>query len=344
MVPIIRIVSPEQAVRNVALALEAGCDGVWLINAGDMAPMSTQESVQAVAAHGWSIECTAQRISLRAKPCAANFLGFHQLLMLRDCFQAVREAFPDFWIGVCVPQLNAAQVFSWIEKHCCTADALWLDDLPCTPAEVAWETLGEGFYALQFAVGLRKWFSLEEQTHLQAVKDARRRCSWLGLVVGSIASCGQERLHHDQDSESMGEASQIILRHWASLAGSVCDVIATTGPRDGGPCAAAKLKALAITGPVACLGRSAGGAGAVDLVFIDAGDSCNSGSGGDVWCSGVEVDVARLRDWVLTRGELPDSSTEDSDLQRGCVREMAKAALEEIRGLKPKVDDPERQI
>eukprot|EP00927_Polykrikos_kofoidii_P039089 TRINITY_DN33518_c0_g1_i1.p1 TRINITY_DN33518_c0_g1~~TRINITY_DN33518_c0_g1_i1.p1 ORF type:complete len:879 (+),score=183.86 TRINITY_DN33518_c0_g1_i1:84-2720(+) len=359
MVPIVFIGSLEQVVRNVAIAKEAGAHGVWLINAGH-APAREDRGGEAPP--------TVRRVSLKAAPGPGNDEGRAQLEALAKCFDAARNAYPDFWLGLSVPQLNAAQVFTWLQRNCPTADGLWLDDLPCCPAETAWETLGGS--DIRLAVRCKKWLTVEDQIHLQAVKLARKRCGWLGIVFGSVASRSQDQIHHDQDSEDMGEAPHALLSHWASLAGSVCDAIVTTRHGSGGgPCAAAKLRAMSIAKPVACLGRfrldaPAAAAGAAAVGDDGRGSSCAPSGGGNVHprfiaasrALGVDLfftdaaelnaaalaeqassnlldfDLTRLKAWV-TEGTIQDPVLQEGgDAYRpGEIREMATAALADLK-------------
>ena len=61
---------------------------------------------------------------------------------------------------------------------------------------------------------------------------ARRQCGWLGLVFGTAAGRYQEVVHHQQEKleekAEMGEACRALLRHWACLVGTVCDVVVTS--------------------------------------------------------------------------------------------------------------------
>jgi len=326
MLPIIHIESLQQAVSSATMAASAGAHGIWLINSGD------------AAGAGKDIE-GARRVrhtSLKTGSGPEHEMGKAQLAALADCFKAVREAMPDFWIGLCVPQLNAAQVFQWVGKHCVTADALWLDELACEPAVVSWEAMGEGDYALQFALGIRNWLDMEDQLTLLAVRNARRRCSWLGLVFGTVASGLQQRLHHDQDAQTMGEACVTILRHWAFLVGSVCDVLVTTGPGDGGPCSSAKLQALSTAAPIACLGPVNGGcaavrdAGSAELLFLDVADLGGASGNDKPDEARLHIDSEKLEKWVLT-GTIPANPAKAPFYEPGEIREMATAALQERR-------------
>merc|ERR1711924_449371 len=97
---------------NVGLALSVGAHGVWLVNSGD------------AGIEGLDAPRRVHRTKLKAGSTSDDVIGQAQLKALGECFQAVRDAFPDAWVGLCVPQLNAAQSFTWVEKNCVTADAL----------------------------------------------------------------------------------------------------------------------------------------------------------------------------------------------------------------------------
>jgi len=311
MLPIVHVQSTEQAIYYVSLAVAAGAQGVWLINSGGAGGESAEGSRQ------------VQRTSLKKGSTSEHIEGQAQLSALAECFQAVRDMFQDFWVGVCVPQLNAARVFLWVEKNCVTADAVWLDELQCRPADVCWEMLGEGDYALRFAVRLQKWLDLDDILQLQAVHNARRRCCWLGLVFGTVASRGQERCHHEQDAQNMSDACTSLLGHWAYLAGRVCDVIVTTGPEDGGACPASKLQALAVARPLACLGplhggRAACGDGAgAEILMLDTSEFADKGP---------EHLKVVLEHWVQF-GQLPSDEVEEckSEMKRDSVNTVLLA-------------------
>merc|ERR1711972_818689 len=108
----------------------------------------------------------------------------------------------------------------------------------------------------------------------------------------------------------MGEACRAILRHWALLVGSACDVIVTTGPCDGGPCASAKLRALSAAKPIACLGPVANGragqrdgantANGADLLLLDIAELGAGLDAKELQRDRLHVDPERLKDWVLT--------------------------------------------
>jgi len=295
LAPIIHISSLEQAVRNVGIALKAGVHGVWLTNSGHaVVPWDSKDSQQAVE---------PQRISLRAKDGPENEIGRAQLQALTECFDAVRTAFPTCWIGLLVPQLNAAQVFQWIATHCSTADAVWLDDLPCRPADVSWERQGFGQLARDMAVRVDAWHSLEDQPHLQATKQARQRCTWLGLVFGSVAVKRQQSTHHAQDEKVQSAACQALLRHWASLARCVCDVV-VTDTAENESCMLSKLAAMKRTSgselPIGLMGSGTASVSTeerdlVDFMFADS--SINADAHGDDGES-LDIDETRLCDWV----------------------------------------------
>lgn len=223
---------PSHAVGGVRDALDAGVHGVWLVGAPPSKPQPEPRDGAASA----------------------------QLRMLADCFAAVHEAFPNAWVGLKVSQLSAANTFQWVADHCCTADAVWLEDLPCLPAEVKWELFGFGPLAKELAVRVDRWLYMEDQLELQAMKRARQRSGWLGLVFGSVASTRQKRVHHEQDESTMGAACRSLLCHWAKLAMCVCDVLVTDLPHEDEPgiCPVEKLEALGTIGPLALARRGDG--------------------------------------------------------------------------------------
>eukprot|EP00404_Azadinium_spinosum_P062030 CAMPEP_0180706326 /NCGR_PEP_ID=MMETSP1038_2-20121128/8143_1 /TAXON_ID=632150 /ORGANISM="Azadinium spinosum, Strain 3D9" /LENGTH=138 /DNA_ID=CAMNT_0022738245 /DNA_START=18 /DNA_END=430 /DNA_ORIENTATION=+ len=76
LIPLIYIESPQQAVKNVGMALNAGVSGVWLVNGGHATSPS-----QAVSANP-----TPARVSLRAMPGPENAEGHAQLRALKEAF------------------------------------------------------------------------------------------------------------------------------------------------------------------------------------------------------------------------------------------------------------------
>jgi len=247
LVPVVQLESPQQAVREVGRVLDLGAHGVWLLNFG-----------QASVATGGISESSSlqpQRINLKARADATphQHVGLAQLEGLVACFSAVREAFPDAWLGLRIPQLNAAQLFTWLAERCPSADGAWLDDLPCSPAEVEWETVGFGALAKRLAVRVKKWHALEDCPALEATLRNKQRCGWLGLVCGSIAVNGKECMHHQADDDSMSEVCEALLLHWADLALAVCDVVVTHSASSS-----AAMAALGKTRPTAWCPASSG--------------------------------------------------------------------------------------
>merc|ERR1712039_753062 len=101
--------------------------------------------------------------------------------------------------------------------------------------------------AQDIAIRVDRWLPAAEQAELQIAKRERQKCGWLGLVFGSFADTDLARIHHEQDLENMSEACQILLRHWASLAVMLCDVLVA-----GGHEPAPKLRLAEAYRPLAC--------------------------------------------------------------------------------------------
>ena len=90
LLPVIHVQNLEQALRNVAIAHDAGCDGVFLIN---------HENAD----------------GLRA-------LSFRDLLAIHT---QVAVAFPNWWVGVNCLDLAAAEVFEHLNP---TVSGVWVDN------------------------------------------------------------------------------------------------------------------------------------------------------------------------------------------------------------------------
>mmetsp|Transcript_135005 Transcript_135005/g.431335 ORF Transcript_135005/g.431335 Transcript_135005/m.431335 type:complete len:784 (-) Transcript_135005:123-2474(-) len=278
LLAMLHVLTPEQVVQSIGYALQA-----------------------AMAMLG------VQRASLKGPSGGASGkAGKAQLEALAECFGAARQAYPRAWLGVSLPQLPAAQVFKWLMSHCPTANAVWLHQLACKPADVTWESSvdasggGQPQQPQALAVRLEKWLT-DHQPALKGVVRERQIASWKGLVIGSVAIQGQDRVHHAQDDDGMGDACQTLLRHWVTIASSVCDVVATGSPDPGRACAVAKLKAMGGVTPVAltssgCQGEDVGAAGCVDVAIADG----RALAGGATAEEGklFEFDIEQLRAWV----------------------------------------------
>ncbi|CAK0842080.1 unnamed protein product, partial [Prorocentrum cordatum] len=242
VLPVVEVCSPERAVESAGHAYSAGAHGVWLVNRGHA------HSPEEAALEGPPApQLTSVRHASGHAGGATAKAGKAQLAALQDCFAAVREAFPDWWLGLSVPQLPPAQVFKWVSSHCPSAGGVWLDDLPARPADISWDA--ERGHALR----LEKWLP-DSQPALKAVKRERQQASsWPGLVFGGVAGPRQQPAHHEQDQEHMGQACLTILRHWACLAASACDVVVTGGRPRGSSCRQAKARALEGVLPLAVL-------------------------------------------------------------------------------------------
>jgi len=268
------------------------------------------DMAQAAGAHGvWLAQRSDERSDERSDDTSPPDTPEANLSLLAECFATIRTAFPDLWIGLRIPQLSAVQVFAWVQEKCTTADAVWLENLPCKAAEVTWETLGFGELAQHRAVRNERWLSPADQPALEAVRLARRRSNWLGLVFAGIARQSDDPIHHDQDNPAMSEACRTLLQHCAALARFACDVVVTSVPARGEiqtdtATAHPKLLALAASGPVACTWSSLGAftsmdAAAVDVVLADT--AIVKGKPGST--IGLEMDEAKLRQWVCMLSE-----------------------------------------
>lgn len=312
LLPVVHVASPEQALRNATLVYRAGAHGVWLVNSGhahDPPDAALPDSPP-----------TPQRTSLKGCTGPHGKAGKAQLGALAECFAAVRRELPDFWIGVSILQLPPAQAFKWIAAHCPSANAVWLEDLPCKPGDVSWEAPGGSEPTAEpateaggggpeaaapqqqhLAVRLERWLP-DSQPALKGVKRERMLVrSWSGMVFGSVAGEKQEQVHHQQDSKEQGEACQVLLRHWASLASSLCDVVVASAPgggASGAPSPMAKLRAMCGVAPLALLDGALDQATAeecVDAVDVVIADAAFGDRGkGDV----TDFDQERLGQWV----------------------------------------------
>ncbi|CAE8614317.1 unnamed protein product [Polarella glacialis] len=261
LVPLLHVESPEQAARRAVQAFSAGVHGIWLVNSGHThLPATAALEPRRV-----------QRIELQAAPKTTKTLrgssaktaeavaspeqqaGLAQLQALQACFAAVRERFPDRWVGLVVPQLSPLQVFGWVAKNCASADGIWLQELSVGPAEIEWEGIASEDQPALRAVRLSRWLSVHEQSDLTSVRRARQSGGWLGLVFGPAAADSSQLVHNEQDDDVMGDACQALLRYWSQLVASACDVVVTSCPASGpGPgCASAKLRAMAPGRPLA---------------------------------------------------------------------------------------------
>mmetsp|Transcript_22241 Transcript_22241/g.39156 ORF Transcript_22241/g.39156 Transcript_22241/m.39156 type:complete len:427 (+) Transcript_22241:82-1362(+) len=248
LIPVIHVLSPEQAIRNAQLAFDSGADGVFLINHGHALPIGCGLEVVR-GPDGFPAPCEAQLGE-------EGSVGHAQLEALAECYQAVRGAFgPKAWIGVNVIQLEAQHTFAWIAKHAPSANALWVDDLPVEPALIEWETVGFGRLAKKFAVRNLRWKTLEEQEAALHCLEQRQLSGWNGLVFGGVAyKYRPYRCHHNQDIEDSGVACQALLSHWGALASHFCDVLITSGGATGSPCPVTKLQAFGNSRPLAFSG------------------------------------------------------------------------------------------
>merc|ERR1712146_209463 len=142
--------------------------------------------------------------------------------------------------------LPAIETFSWVSQNCMTADAIWIDNLPCKPADVEWETVGFGPLAKCLAVRVQHWLTLQDQSAAKEFWRARHRSAWEGLVFGGVACNLQEKIHHHQEHANMDEACQALLGYWAALAASeLCDVVTTSvNPESGTAGCLSKLSAM----------------------------------------------------------------------------------------------------
>lgn len=259
LVPVLQVTVPEQAVSNAKLAFDAGAHGVLFTSSG-------------------SAE-TADDKKARSK-------------QMRECFAAVRELYPDLWLGVSAPWLSSVQAFGWVARDCQTADALWLREFPCRPAEVEWE-VGQAL-----AVRNLRWLTLQEQPELASIRQARSKSGWLGLVLGTIAD-PTDKVHHGQESGDTNNICDMLLAHWASLAASSCDVVVTCG--DEAACAA-KLHAMRRSRPLGCQ-RTCSGALGDQLADVTASDlvleaGCVYTQLPDGSSDSTQFDDVRLRHWV----------------------------------------------
>lgn len=262
----VHVLTPEQTVRNVGLALQAGADAIMLLNSGHA--HSPPEAALPIAG--------VQHASIKGVGGgAAAKAGKAQLDALAECFAAARDAYSDAWLGVSIPQLPASQVFKWVRIHCPSADAAWVHHLTYKVAEITWETPNDSTVVEdRLAIRLEKWFS-DHQPSLKGVLRERQVANWKGIVFGSLASSGQDRVHHLQESEHMGDACRLLLRQWVCIGSSVCDVVATGSLRPDTPCAMAKLQAMGGVTPLAlitsrCHEEEASSAtGCVDVVVAD---------------------------------------------------------------------------
>jgi len=245
VIVVINVQTPTQAVTAVTAALSLGAHGVLLVDRTYESPDDERDNAQG------------------------------QLSAFRSCFNEVRDAHPHSWVGVSIPQLDAAQAFTWVSENCTDSDALWLHDLPCKPANIVWETVGFGRLAQQIAVRLEQWFDLEDLPNLDVVRRAKSSCGWLGLVLGTVAGPGQEEVHHHQSlksNEDMSKACKSLLCHWAALASSVCDVVIATPTESArGDGCTGKLDAMAAAKPLGYYGAQPLGASNADIILLDSG-------------------------------------------------------------------------
>jgi len=296
LLPIVDIISVEQAMHNVNLALQTGADGVWLVNNGH-----AHTPPEAALGH-----IAVQRTNLKGT-CggAAGKAGRAQLDALAECFTAVRENFGVFWIGISLPQLPPAQAFKWVSSHCPKADGVWLHHLTCRPADIVWEKSpdGGGVPEHGLAVRMDKWMT-DHQPALKAVKRERQIAHWKGLVFGCVAGHHQEMVHEQQEApEHMDEVCQALLTHSATLASSVCDVVVTSSLERGKPCPAPKVSAMAGVTPLALLSScmvsdNPATIGSAEIVLIDAAALSGENLPHDAERAPADFDADRLRTWV----------------------------------------------
>lgn len=255
LVAIIEDASPELAVQKARVAFDAGVDGLWLVgkNQGER-------------------EAHARE--------------------LRDSLSAVRELFPDRWLGICAPWLQASEVFGWVADNCPSADAVWLQTVPCRVADIEWETLGFGRLAQRKAVRVNRWLTASD-TGMMQVDRARKRASWLGLAFGTIASQADEKVHHHQDSEDWQESEPCttLLARLAQQAATVCDVVVTTG-QPGSTSLTQKLLAMSRAKPLALVVNDTAPSSVVATSLVFAASAlCNDGGAGG-------FDPQKVRSWV----------------------------------------------
>jgi hypothetical protein len=117
---------------------------------------------------------------------------------LIEIYQTIREergshGLPYFWAGLNCLNMRETEVFSKVPPN---TDGIWLDDL-----------------------GLRR--RDPEQRRAKAIRAARHRSKWEGLLFGGVAFKYQERVPYSDIAEL------------ARLAREFCDVVTTSGEATG---------------------------------------------------------------------------------------------------------------
>eukprot|EP00927_Polykrikos_kofoidii_P078162 TRINITY_DN75019_c0_g1_i1.p1 TRINITY_DN75019_c0_g1~~TRINITY_DN75019_c0_g1_i1.p1 ORF type:complete len:820 (-),score=115.75 TRINITY_DN75019_c0_g1_i1:59-2479(-) len=185
VVPVIYSSEPrEQALDLIAAAFDAGAHGVWLAcERGECGAVA--EVNEHVAGH---VE--------------------ESMRVLAECFSMVRDRFCNRWIGVRPSRhFDVAKTFKWLSSNASTADAVWIHDLPCKPAEVRWETFGADDCMRRYAVKLDRWISTNDVQPMQSLKRLRQNTAWPGLVFGGVALPHQDAVHHEQEGNKFHEPS-----------------------------------------------------------------------------------------------------------------------------------------